>query len=124
MEKLQSQLASLNATVNATAFNEYKEALKKTLLKKPINRSELVSKIWAEIVNGEYRFAREKDLAVEVEQITIEDLIRHFNDLVDKMRFRLLLLKTKSAEITAFSGMKVLQHYSDLKQEINGATHY
>lgn len=123
MEKIQKQLASHNVTINETTFDEYKESVVKALIRKPINRLDLLSKVWAEIAKGEYRFAREEDLAVEVKQMTIDHLMKYIDELLDAKSHRLLLLKTKSPQSTAFNGLNNLRSYDELKQK-SATTYY
>jgi insulysin len=109
------QFRKVLAKMPADEFSNYKHALQANLLEKPNSLAEETGRYWSVIVDGTYRFNLYKDLAGQLEQLSLAEVSEYFNVawLNPKVR-RNVTVSTKAAN-EKFQGGKLIESIADFK---------
>jgi secreted Zn-dependent insulinase-like peptidase len=104
--------------MSAAEFNTYKSSLKNVLLQKPSTLAEETARYWSKISDQTLRFNFEKEIAAEVDKLTIEQVSKLFDSIwVNSKTRRSISVISKSKPltdrklITSISGFKAQQQF-------------
>lgn len=95
-------------------LDTYKSSLQAVLLQKPNSLAEETQRYWAKIVDHTYRFNFEKDIAVQVEKLQLQDVVKYYSALWMSPEARSISVTSKESGAPA-NGMQDIKSIRDFK---------
>lgn len=105
-------------SISQEDLQRHKQSLKELLLQKPINRYDLHSRYWSEILNRHFKFDRRQRLADALASVTATDLSGLYHQMhLNKGNYKRLILKTAKQKESIFDEFYTIKSPIKFKQQ-------